>query len=140
MSYCTLADVIENIPSNILAQLSNDLTPSTVSEDIINQFIIDSSAIIDSYLRGRYILPLINTHTILKKICIDIVKYELYKRRNIINESVNIIYKDAVLTLDKLQKGIVVLNEGTSADRPAFYLGTTHTDLFSDDLLSNYLL
>ncbi len=140
MSYCTLTDITENIPTTMLAQLSNDTTPATVSEDIVNQFITDSSAIIDSYLRGRYTLPLNNTHTILKKICIDIIKYELYKRRNIVNESVNIIYKDAIATLDKLQKGIVVLNESTTTDKPSFYLGTTHTNIFSDDLLSNYLL
>jgi len=136
--YCTIQDIIDDLTENVVAQLSNDIEPNVINREIVNKYIIDATQIIDGYLRGRYKLPLINEHSILKKICVDIVKYELYKRRGKIFDNIQDLYKDGIATLEKIQKGIITLNEGTTETRPSFYLVSEREPVFEKTTLSNY--
>lgn len=137
--YCSIQDIIEDLTENVVAQLSNDNDPSTVNQDIVNKYISDASQIIDGFLRSRYELPLHNEHTILKKVCVDLVKYELYKRRGKVYEGILNLYKDGISVLEKIQKGMITLNEGTAETRPGFYLVSERIPVFSKKHLDTYL-
>lgn len=136
--YCTIADITDDMTLASASKLSNDADPSSLNKRLIEQYITDASDAINGYLRGRYPLPLSKSHIILKKLCIDLVKYELYKRRGKLNDDLNNLYKDSISTLGKLQKGQITLDEGDSDDRPKFFSTNTNTQLFTDDLLDKY--
>lgn len=136
--YCSVQDIIEDLTENVVAQLSNDDDPSMVNHNIVNKYISEASQIIDGFLRSRYELPLHNEHAILKKVCIDLVKYELYKRRGKVYEDVLNLYKDGISVLEKIQKGMITLDEGTAETRPGFYLVSERMPVISKKTLDNY--
>ena len=137
--YCTITDIIGDLTEIITAQLSNDdSTSKTVDESILTQYISDASDLIDGYLRSRYPLPLISEYAIIKKVCIDLVKYELYKRRNRMNDFIQKVQDTAISTLDKIQKGIIKFDEGTPANRPGFYLVSKRDSVFPKNIWKNY--
>ena len=122
----------------IPAQLSNDVNPNEVNEEIVSKYISESSQLIEGFLRSRYELPLRNEHAILKKVCIDIVKYELYKRRGKVFDNIQNLYKDGMTTLEKIQKGMIILDEGTPVTRPGFFLVSDRKPVIDKDILENY--
>lgn len=111
--YCTYADIEESYTENTLAQLTDDVNGTVVNSEIVVNFIGLCSNIIDDYLRGTYSLPLKNEHSILKKICICFVRYELAKRRTGVAEDdfEHIEYKDALSLLKDIQCGKITLDE-----------------------------
>jgi phage gp36-like protein len=136
--YCTLQDILDDLTEKVVAQLSNDNDPNSVNNELVTKYIIDSTQLIDGFLRSRYPLPLVKDHSILKKVCIDIVKYELYKRRGKVFDSVQNLYKDAMSILEKIQKGMITLDEGTPETRPGFYYVSERKPVFDKEILDNY--
>lgn len=136
--YCTAQDIVEDLTEKVVAQLSNDSDPNQVNQEIVNKYITDSSQLIDGFLRSRYVLPLSNVHAVIKKVCIDIVKYELYKRRGKVFESIQDLYDDSISTLQKIQKGMITLDEGNPENRPGFYLVSDRKPVITKKQLENY--
>lgn len=136
--YCTVQDIVDDLTEKVVAQLSNDDDPNNVNYEIVSKYISEVTQVIDAYLRGRYNLPLVNENSILKKVCIDIVKYELYKRRGKVFDKIQGLYKDGIYTLEKIQKGIITLNEGTAETRPGFFLVSERDAVFNKTILDNY--
>lgn len=136
--YCTIQDIKDDLTEKVVAQLSNDENPNEVNEEIVSKYIAESTQLIDGFLRSRYELPLRNEHAILKKVCIDLVKYELYKRRGKVFDSIQNLYKDGISTLEKVQKGMIILDEGTPETRPGFFLVSERKPLFDKNKLDNY--
>lgn len=136
--YCTVKDIIDDLTEKVLAQLSNDNDPNVINNGIVSKYISDVTQIIDGYLRGRYELPLTKEHSILKKICIDIVKYELYKRRGKVFDNIQNFYQDGIATLEKIQKGMIILNEGSAETRPSFFLVSEREPVFDKTKINNY--
>ncbi len=136
--YCGIQDIKEDLTEKVVAQLSNDENPNLVNEEIVSKYISESSQLIEGFLRSRYELPLRNEHTILKKVCIDVVKYELYKRRGKVFDNIQNLYKDGIATLEKIQKGMITLDEGTAETRPGFFLVSNREPVFDKNKLDNY--
>ena len=136
--YCSIQDIKDDLTEKVVAQLSNDENPNLVNEEIVNKYISESSQLIEGFLRSRYELPLSNEHAILKKVCIDIVKYELYKRRGKVFDNIQNLYKDGIATLEKIQKGMITLDEGTAETRPGFFLVSNREPVFDKNKLDNY--
>ena len=136
--YCSIQDIKDDLTEKVVAQLSNDENPNLVNEEIVSKYISESSQLIEGFLRSRYGLPLRNEHAILKKVCIDIVKYELYKRRGKVFDNIQNLYKDGIATLEKIQKGMITLDEGTAETRPGFFLVSNREPVFDKNKLDNY--
>lgn len=136
--YCTNQDIVDDLTEKVVAQLSNDEEPNIVNEEIVGKYISESSQLIEGYLRGRYKLPLANEQAILKKICVDLVKYELYKRRGKVFDNIQNLYKDGIATLEKIQKGMITLDEGTAETRPGFFLVSERKPVFDKAKLESY--
>ena len=136
--YCNVQDIKDDLTEKVVAQLSNDENPNEVNEEIVSKYISESTQFIDGFLRSRYGLPLEKEHSIIKKVCIDIVKYELYKRRGKVFDNIQNLYKDGMTTLEKIQKGMIILDEGTPETRPGFFLVSDRKPVIDKDILENY--
>lgn len=82
--YCTLDDLIEAKDRRTIAQLScDDSNPNEPDENVVELNIVKACNIIDSYIGGRYKIPLRGTVPgIIKNCAVDIAVYSLYTRRN----------------------------------------------------------
>jgi phage gp36-like protein len=137
--YCTVDDIANELTAQKAAQLSNDADPDTLNVGLIEQYITEASDLINNYLRGRYPLPLQNNHTLIKKVCIDIVRYELYKRRAAkMEDDIKTFYEDALSKLNKVQRGDIILDEGNADSRPKHIVVSERARMFTQDLLDGY--
>lgn len=136
--YCNVQDIKDDLTEKVVAQLSNDENPNVVNEEIVSKYISESTQLIEGFLRSRYSLPLEKEHSIIKKVCIDIVKYELYKRRGKVFDNIQNLYKDGISTLEKIQKGMIILDEGTSETRPGFFLVSDRKPVIDKEILEKY--
>lgn len=83
--YCTLADVLEQVPEATLIQLTNENisfdNTVPVNTDVVSGAIRYADELIDAHLRGRYTLPLAEIPTVLRDIAVTLTRYRLYARR-----------------------------------------------------------
>lgn len=82
----------------------------------VDAVIASVSALVDGYVAPRYRLPLINTYEILKDAVCDIVYYKLYLSPG---DNIRKRYEDAVLLLERISSGKVMLNEPTGEESKA---------------------
>jgi phage gp36-like protein len=137
--YCTIEEIISSgMPEKTLAELSNDINPLIVESSVVNDLISESTEYIDGFLRTRYTLPLINIHQILKDVCIDIVKYKLFKRRDKTDDRTDKLLDDAKSTLKAIQRGELILNETLETVRYGFYKANVRQRVFTDELLDTF--
>lgn len=115
--YCTQQDIEKQVTTPTLIQLTSDDSQDVVNETIAFEAILYSSTLIDGYLRGRYNLPLDTHFPLLRIIAIDLSIYRLYSRRLHADmpEAILEQYKEAIKTLEKIQKGIITLEVQTEA-------------------------
>lgn len=133
--YCTLEDILQAIGENTVAKMSNDSTPTVIDKDVVNTLIANSTELINGYLRGRYALPLENSHKILNQINIELVKYDLYKRREQVTDRMQEYRRELLTTLSNIQKGVITLDEGTAESRPSAVSYTKSKGVFTDILI-----
>lgn len=141
MGYCSISDLKDNVSERVLIQLTDDSTPPTaVNESRCTALIDEASEIIDGRLRSRYTdLPLQGTiPAMIRGICVDIVVYKLYSRRNQGDiENVRARYKDALENLDKIR-----LNEQTpsaTGAKASYRVNRKSSDrVFTDEFLARY--
>ena len=79
MSYCTVADMTARFGEIELAQLTDLEDRETVNAVTVQAAITDASGEIDSYLAGRYALPISDAlPDMLRAGCMDLARYRLY--------------------------------------------------------------
>ena len=144
MFYCTAEDIEIQIGKESLIQLTNDnCEQNTIDTVVCEEAILYSSTLIDGSLRGRYNLPL-NTHfPLLRVVAMDLSIYRLYSRRIMteIPEVVCDAYKNAIKTLENLQKGIITLEtqDNQTLQNGQYRTNKTELDrLFNKGRLSEY--
>ena len=65
-----------------LVQLTNDNARGTEPDaQVIDAAVRYACDLVDGYLRGRYVLPLAETPTVLQPLCINIARHFLHSRR-----------------------------------------------------------
>lgn len=122
--YITVDYIIKQMSETKLAELSNDSNSGTVDVAKVEEIIVEKSGYIDDCLRGRYELPLKNTHTTLQDICYDLVCSKLYKNRpgSKKPEDIKALIDGADYRLERFQSGKSVLNEGTELPETDIHL------------------
>ena len=123
--YCTLADLLKQIPERTLIQLTNEDmdfdTPATVDTDVVNSCIVYADELIDAHLRGRYTLPLAEVPTVLRGIAIALSRFQLYDRRpeGDLPDTVKDGNKEARRQLEAIRDGKLTLGlQSTQKDVP----------------------
>lgn len=146
MPYCTSYEIIQVIPEIDLIQLTDDANTS-VNYEVLNAAINFAETTINSYLRSRYTLPLIEIPELIKVFAIDLTIYRLHSRRMIreMPESIINSYKNVITELGKIQKGIVSLGLESEAEdaqiaghREFISNKTSQDRLFSKEVLDGY--
>jgi phage gp36-like protein len=114
--YCDLTELRIRFGLDEINQLI-DPDGTGPDESIAQAELATASASIDSYLAGRYTLPLTVAPVILTGICADLTRYALY--RNAVPELVKERYLAAVRWLRDVADGKASLGLSTSQATPA---------------------
>jgi len=109
MPYATIAQFVEKFGRDQAIALSNLDDPQAEEPDgsVLNRSLIDASALMDSYLAGRYSLPFVSAPQVLIPKCLDIARYFLDKYAA--REDVRQRYEDAIRWLELVAKGTIQL-------------------------------
>jgi phage gp36-like protein len=117
MPYATQTEFIEAFGAELTIELTNleDPTATTVDATVMTRGLTRATSLIDSYLSGRYALPLSTTPAVLTTLCLDIARYQM--GHNAEEKDVRQRYEDALKVLEQIAKG--TLNLGLPpADEP----------------------
>lgn len=89
--YTSVAEFKAKVPAILQAKGTNDANGTTVNDDYIEEFLREAESIIDSYLGVRYFTPVKapdgTVPPVIKNHVLTLGKYELFKRRNLVNQA-----------------------------------------------------
>jgi phage gp36-like protein len=120
--YNTLEKIIKlRIPESVLIQLTDDNNLDIVDAETVAGVISAGDALIDSYLRGRLMLPLNPVPDLIPELALDIYAYGIYslKPQFDMPKTTGERYSAAVATLKLIQKGDVKLGAAEIETPPA---------------------
>lgn len=78
--YTDLVSLKNYLPGTVLLQLTDDNDTDQIDTEKINFAIQQASDLIDSYLQGRFTLPLDTVPAMISDICTKLTGFYLYKR------------------------------------------------------------
>ena len=121
MAYSTATDLANYIPSEQIRQLTDDNDTDEIDQDKLNDCIRRADDLIDSYLRGRYTVPLTTVPALIRDISTKLASYFLFKRSLILTlpEPIADDYKYCNENLGKIQRGVIT--PFPSSEEPAFF-------------------
>jgi phage gp36-like protein len=110
MPYCTQADLEERYGTGFLVQLTDraELATGSIDAGAVTRAISEADALIDGYVKGRYVLPFAVTPDPIATISRQIAIYVLHTHEP--NEKIVRDYKDAIAALRDIAKGVVQLD------------------------------
>jgi len=138
--YITKQQMIERYGEQSLVELTDRTAP--YSEDIVDAVldvaIADAAALVDSFVSGRYDLPLVAVPSILRGYTGDIAFYKLH--RGMYSDEVRKSYEDALDFLKRLADGKVFLDVAGSQPKssPADARVEGPPRIFSKDSLEGF--
>lgn len=105
--YTDLVSLKNYLPATVLLQLTDDSNADQIDNEKINFSIQQASDLIDSYLQGRFTLPLTIVPAMISDICVKLTGYYLYKRvlPETLPETLIDDYKFSMGILRDIQKG-----------------------------------
>ena len=107
--YASKDDLVTRFGAEVIAGLvTRDDDDEASSEARLDGALTDASNEIDSYLRGRYTLPIATTSTTLKRCAIDLAFYNLHE--NQVTELVEKRHDDWIKWLVGVSKGTINLD------------------------------
>lgn len=108
--YITIDDLIARFPESDILQLTDDRGNDTVNATAVDAAINDATATVNSYLRGRYVIPLTAVPDDLVRITADIARYNLSARLGgKMDETIQALFDNAIRTLIRIQDGKMIL-------------------------------
>lgn len=113
MAYATQADLIARFGAEELVQLTDHAEAQTIDAAVVAARLSDADATIDSYLGGRYAVPVSPTPALLKRLAADIARFLLHGKAA--DEAVRKAYDDAMRSLRDLAAGTAVLGGAAAA-------------------------
>lgn len=139
MTYATLADMQARFNDRELIQLTDESdAPAAIDEIKVGKALTDASGLIDSYIGGRYTLPLATVPHQLVRFCCDIAWKYLWGDRA--SEQVQKNHDAALKFLEHVSAGKAKLDvEGSPApSNVGSPIWTEPTRVFTDDALKDY--
>ena len=142
MSYAVQSDLSPRRISNAeLIQLTDDTNSGAVNAQLVTDVLDEASALIDSYCRVRYTVPL-QASSQVKGLCLTIGEYLLYLRRKRMKPDVRQAYEDALAFLKDVSTSKAGLDQPATAT-PQTSGGdvqvTQVQERFSEDSLAGFL-
>jgi len=111
MGYATQQDLVDRFGAAEIVQRTDrtNVPPSTIDAEVVTLALDDATALIDSYLRKLYALPLSTVPTVLTKSCADIARYFLWGEAADPKGPIASAYRDALSWLGQVADGTVQL-------------------------------
>jgi phage gp36-like protein len=139
MAYATKQDLVTRFGEAELVSLTDRTGSGHVDDAVVARALADAGAKIDSYLRGRYTLPLaVVPRDLLAPAC-DIARFQLYSDRP--TDTVRERFEDAIAWLKDVAAGRVNLTT-SEADEPARVETSPRvkapTRIFTNDTLKDF--
>jgi phage gp36-like protein len=123
MAYATAQDLVSRFGQAEIMRLS---VPEGQPQDVIdidacNVALADSSAVIDSYLRRRYLTPVVPTPQELTRACCILARYDM-AHGDATNPTTQIVVSrnETIKWLEALRDGTVLLADGTPAGAQSY--------------------
>lgn len=141
MPYATAQDMTDQFGSRELIALTDRDNNGAVDSVALARALADADAAIDSYLAGRYTLPLGGTFPMLKRAACDLARYFLSGADVTEVEAVRNRYKDAIRYLESIRDGKTRLAAdaaGAAAPEPARISVVGGGRIFTDDTLADF--
>lgn len=141
MPYATQQDLVDRFGETEVIQLSDRASTGAIDAAVVAAKLADAEAEIDSYLAGRYTLPLDPVPLTLQRIACDITRYHLYDDRP--TEYVAKRYDAAVAFLKAVNKGDIQLGVDAGGAAPPSQAGapsfTSCEPVFTRDTLKDFV-
>ena len=111
MAYSTKEDLIKASSERDIIQLSDDARAKVIDEGVVTEAISKADALIDSYIGGRYRVPLTNVPLVIGDISAQLAIYFLWERRQRQNMPASLmeIYKNLIARLKQIHEGTIDL-------------------------------
>jgi phage gp36-like protein len=108
-AYCTLIDLKNYMPRDVIQQLSDDESTDEIDQDKVDFCVKQASDLIDGYVRGRFPVPIVSVPDMIVDVCVKLTVYFLYKRSLMVTlpDPVKNDYDFAIMILRDIQKGRV---------------------------------
>lgn len=110
MTYATLDQLTKRYGEQMLVLLTDrgEIPTGLIDTDVVDQTLSETDGVINSFLVGRYTLPLAQTPDPLPSIAEAIAIWKLHRHET--DEKIKDEYKDAMAMLDRLSKGVIKLD------------------------------
>jgi len=109
MDYAAQTDMVARFGNDEVVALTDRSQAGVIDPTVLGQALDTASAQIDTYLSGRYALPLQIVPKFLVTVCCDIARYNLCVGSTRGSEEIETRYKDAVRFLELASSGKVTL-------------------------------
>jgi phage gp36-like protein len=141
MPYAVKADLVpRRITNQEVIELTDDANSGASVDTIITDIILESSGMVDSYCRMRYITPLQASEQI-KGLTLDIAEFLLFSRRRRMPETVKYNYESAIAFLQNVAAGKASLDQPSTAQPQVGggpSVSTQKVSVFNEDRLKGY--
>lgn len=108
MPYATAEDLLSVLSQREISALTSDTSTdgaTGAADDRVAEALSRASSRIDSYLAGRYSVPLTTVPEVVEEACLTIAKRNLLFRRSILDKTTEDAYRDAVTWLKDVARG-----------------------------------
>ncbi len=139
MSYATQQDMIDRFGEQEIIDLTDRTGTGEIDVNVLGKAFADADSQIDSYLMGRYTLPLSCVPDVLMGVAADISRYRLLGTRP--HEVAGQRYKDAIRWLQDVAAGRANLDLDTAQQQAAPGSGPTSSApdrVFTDETLEDF--
>lgn len=129
MDYAAQADMVSRFGNDEVVAITDRSQAGAIDAGVLGQALDTASAQIDTYLSGRYALPLPIVPKYLVTICCDIARYQLCLGSTRLTDEIETRYKDAVRFLEfaasgKITLGVTAAGQVQSSNTVEFNSGT----------------
>lgn len=145
MAYCSLNDLYQICPETDIIQLTDDESLGEVVTSIVEDCIEYADTLINSYLSGKYTVPLSTVPDLVKQLSIDLSVFRLYSRRLSLQmpEGLTARYNEAIRLLRDIQAGRMDLPDANTEEvlsGDGFYRTNKTSDnrVFNSTLLDTF--
>ena len=129
MPYATQADIVAYFGEREVIALTDRDNLGTLDEAVLAAALVDASAEIDTYLVGRYVVPLSVVSRLIVTYSCDIARYRLSGAQVTEVDTVRNRYKDAIRFLEAVRDGKTDLGADVA---PATDAATQNLVFFTD--------
>jgi phage gp36-like protein len=111
--YTTVAGFESKVPQVLQWKGTNDSNGTVINEDYVSTFLKEAESLVDSYFNGRYSTPIKapdgSVPAVISGHVYTLAKYELFKRRNLVDAAMQAQYDHAIMWLRDVARGLIGL-------------------------------